>query len=68
MENGAKKTKLMTISADSIQRETKAKCQKLGTVTSFKYLGVVVSYDGSKPNILSRTEQATAPLTTLQPN
>ena len=33
--------------------------QKLGTVTSFKYLGAVVSDDGSKPEVLSRVEQAT---------
>ena len=50
-----------------IQRETKVKGQKPGTVTSFKYLGAVVSDDGSKPEILSRIEQATAALTTLKP-
>ena len=36
------KTKLMTNSANGIQREIKVKGQKLGTVTSFKYLGAVV--------------------------
>ena len=39
----------------------------MGTVTSFKYLGVVVSDDGSKPEILSRIAQATAALTKLKP-
>ena len=54
MEINAEKTKLMTNSANGIQRETKVKGQKLGTVTSFKYLGAVVSDDGSKPEVLSR--------------
>ena len=47
MEIRAEKTKLMTNSANGIQREIKVKWQKLGTVTSFKYLGAVVSDDGS---------------------
>ena len=61
------KTKLMTNSANGIQREIKVKGQKLGTVTSFKYLGAVVSDDGSKPEVLSRIAQATAALTKLKP-
>ena len=48
MEISAEKTKLMTNNANGIQREIKVKGQKLGTVTSFKYLGAVVSDDGSK--------------------
>ena len=36
-------------------------------VTSFKYLGAVVSDDGSKPEVLSRIAQATAALTKLKP-
>ena len=67
MEISAEKTKLMTNSANGIQREMKVKGQKLGTVTSFKYLGAVVSDDGSKPEILSRIAQATAALTKLKP-
>ena len=57
----------MTNSANGIQREIKVKGQKLGTVTSFKYLGAVVSDDGSKPEVLSRIAQATAALTKLKP-
>ena len=49
-----KKTKRMTKSANGIQREIKVKGQKLGTVTSFKYLGAVVSDDGSNTEVLSR--------------
>ena len=52
MEISAEKTKLMTNSANGIHREIKVKGQKLGTVTSFKYLGAVVSDDGSKPEVL----------------
>ena len=61
------KTKLMTNSANGIQREIKVKGQKLGTVTSFKYLGAVVSDDHCKPEALSRIEQATIALTKLKP-
>ena len=42
MDISAEKTKLMRNSANDIQREIKVKAQKLGTVTSFKYLGAVV--------------------------
>ena len=63
----AEKTKLMPNSANGIQGAIKVKGQKLGTVTSFKYLGAVVSDDGSKPEILLRIAQATAALTKLKP-
>ena len=62
----AEKTK-RTNSANGIQREIKVKGQKLGTVTSFKYLGAVVSDDGSKPEVISRIAQATAALTKQKP-
>ena len=67
MEISAEKTKLMTNSANGIQRAIKVKGQRLGIVTSFKYLGAVVSDDGSKPEVLSRIAQATAALTKLKP-
>ena len=57
----------MTNSGNGIQKEAKVKGQKLGTVTSFKYLGAVVSDDGSKSEILSRIVQATTALTKLKP-
>ena len=66
MEISAEKTKLMTNSPKGIQREIKVKGQKLGTVTSYKYLGAVVTDDGSKPELLSRIAQATAALTKLK--
>ena len=62
----AEKTKLITNSTDYTQRDIKVKEQMLGTVTSFKYLGAVVSDDGPKPEILLRIAQATAVLTKLK--
>ena len=41
--------------------------QELETVTSFKYLGSVITDEGSKPEILSRIAQTTAALTRLKP-
>ena len=67
MEIGAEKTKLITNSTNGIQRERQVKRQKLATVTRCKYLEAVVSDDGSKPEVLSRTAQATAALTKLKP-
>ena len=66
MEISAEKTNLMTNSAKDMKREIKVKGQKLGTVTCFKYLGAVVSDEGSKPKVLSRIDQATAALTKLK--
>ena len=67
MEISTEKTKLMTYIASCIQREMKVKGQKLGTITSFKYLGTVVSDDGSKSEVFSMIAQATAALTKLKP-
>ena len=50
-----------------INTEIKVNGQKLETVTSFKYLGLVITDESSKPEILSRIEQATAALTRLKP-
>ena len=41
--------------------------QKLETVTSFKYLGSVITDEGSKPEILYRMAQTTAALIRLKP-
>ena len=62
MEISAEKTKLMTNSANGIQREINMKGQKLGALTSFKYLGAVVLDDDLKSEIPSRIAQATASL------
>ena len=67
MEISAEKTKLMTNNTSGINPEIKVNGQKLETVTSFKYLGSVVTDEGSKPEILSRIAQTTAALTRLKP-
>ena len=67
MEISAEKTKLMTNNTSGINTEIKVYGQKLETATSFKYLGSVISDEGSKPEILSRIAQTTAALTRLKP-
>ena len=47
-----RKTKLMTNNTSCINTEIKVNGQKLETVTSFKYLGSVITDEGSKPEIL----------------
>ena len=67
MEISAEKTKLMTINTSDINTEIKLNGRKLETATSFKYLGSVITDEGSKPEILSRIAQTTAALTKLKP-
>ena len=67
MEISAEKTKVMTNNTSGINTEIKVNAQKLQTVTSFKYLGSVMTVEGSKPKILSRIAQATAALIRLKP-
>ena len=49
MEISAEKTKLTTNNTSGINTEIKVSGQKLETVTSFKYLGLVITDEGSKP-------------------
>ena len=67
MEISAEKTKLMTNNTSGINTEIKVNGQRLGTVKSFKYLGSVITDEGSKPEILSKIVQTTAALTRLKP-
>ena len=67
MEISAKKTKLMTNITSGINTEIKINGQKLETVTSFKYLGSVITDEGSKTEIFSRIAQTTAALRRLKP-
>ena len=67
MEISAEKTKLMTNNISGINTGIKVNGQKLETVTSFKYLGSVITDEGSKPGMLSRIAQTTAALTRLKP-
>ena len=50
MEISAEKTKLMTNNTTGINTEIKINGQKFETVTSFKYLGSVITDEGSKPS------------------
>ena len=61
-EISTEKTKLMTNNASGINTEIKVNGQRLETVTSFKYLGSVLTEEGSKPETLSRIAQTTADL------
>ena len=48
MEISAEKTKLMKNNTSGINTEIKVNGQKLETVTSFRYLGSVMTDEGSK--------------------
>ena len=54
MEISAEKTTLMTNNTSGINTEIKVNGQKLETITSFKYLGSVITDEGSKPELLCR--------------
>ena len=66
MEIGPDKTKVMTNNPNGFQREIKIKGQRLEKVENFKYLGAIISNEGSKPKILSRIAQTTAALSRLK--
>ena len=65
MEISAEKTKLMANNTSGINTKIKVNGQKLETVTSFRYLGSVITDEGSKPEILSRVAQTTAALNSV---
>ena len=58
---------MMTNNTSDINTEIKTSKQKLEIVTSFKYLGSVITDEGSRPDILSRTAKTTAASTRLKP-
>ena len=67
MEISAERTKLITNNTSGINAKFKVNRQTLETLTSFKYLGSVITDEGSKPEILSRIAQTAAALTRLKP-
>lgn len=66
MEISAEKTKVMANSfASGPLTGIKVNGQSLESVTKFKYLGAIVTDEGSKPEVIARIAQATAALTKL---
>ena len=62
----AEKTKLMTNNANGISTDIRISDVKLDCVDSFKYLGAIVTDEGSKPEVLARSVQTTAALAKLK--
>uniref|UniRef100_A0A673J0D1 Reverse transcriptase domain-containing protein n=1 Tax=Sinocyclocheilus rhinocerous TaxID=307959 RepID=A0A673J0D1_9TELE len=60
MEISAEKTKLMTNSDKQITTKIEVRRQELEMVSLFKYLGAIISEEGSKTEVLARTAQTTA--------
>ena len=67
IEISAEKIMLMINNTTSINTDIKVNGQERKTVTSFKYLGSVITDEGSKLEILSRIAQTTGALTRLKP-
>ena len=66
MEIGAEKTKLMTNNTKVISSDIRIGGQNLETVQSFKYLGSVMTDEGSKQEILFRIAQTVGSLSKLK--
>ena len=66
MQISVEKTQLMTNNTNGISSDITPDNKKLETVSSFKYLGAVVSDEGSKLEELSRIAQTTAAVTKLK--
>ena len=66
MQISVEKTKLMTNNANGISSNIRVNGEKLETVESFKYLGAIVTDEGSMPEILSRIAKTMAALTKLK--
>ena len=65
MQISAEKTKLMTNNTNGISSNIRVNGEKLETVQSFKYLGAIVTDEGSMPKIRSRIAQTIAAFTKL---
>ena len=66
MEISPEKTKIMSNKADGLTKTIKMKGYNLETVTNFKYLGAIVTDEGTKREVLTRIAQATSALTKLK--
>ena len=63
MQISAEKTQLMTNNTNGISIDITIDNKKLETVRSFKYLGAIVSNEGSNPEVLFRIAKTTAAVT-----
>ena len=66
MQISEEKTKLMTNNTNGISTDIRISDVKLDCVDSFKYLGAIVTDEGSKPEVLARSAQTTAALAKLK--
>ena len=66
MQISAENTKLMTINTNCISSNIRVNREKMKTVQSFKYLGAIVTDEGSMPEIRSRIAKTIAALTKLK--
>ena len=66
MKISAEKTKLMTNDANDISIDIKINSEKLDEVDNLKYVGAVVTDQGSKVEVLSRIAQTTEALARLK--
>ena len=66
MQINAEKTKLMTNNTNGFSTDIRVNGEKLDCVKRFKYLGAIITDEGSKPEILARIAQATAALAKLK--
>ena len=66
MQISAEKTKLMTNNTNGISSNTRVNGEKLKTNQSFKYLGAIVTDEGSMPEMRSRIAQNIAAHTNLK--
>ena len=66
MEISPEKTKIMSNNANGLTKTIKVKGHNLETVTNFKYLGAIVTDEGTKREVLTRIARATSPLTELK--
>ncbi|KAK3884766.1 hypothetical protein Pcinc_010952 [Petrolisthes cinctipes] len=67
MEISTEKTKQMTNEHGSITTNISVQGQNLQMVQQFKYLGAIISDQGSKPEILARAAQTMTALSKLKP-
>ena len=65
MQISAEKTRLMTNNTNGISTDINLDNKKLETVRSFKYMGAIVTDEGSKPEVLCKIAQTPAAVTKL---